>query len=232
MQLISIEDLAVYLGVSKRTIYKYLADGDCPPYVKLSAKNISFDRADVDAWLESKKVYPKGKGEPMVNSNVPCDGTAAAPIDPDRLPWTPRAKAVLDAARRQARKDGFVHVGTEHLLVGMVSVRECLGATILEHLGVSQEKCRDRYEQLPHTPVRRVHGRISFSEDADQAMRCAREQARQWGHTYLGAEHLLGGILMAQRGAGFQILTDLGITLDLVRAEAARLIVCLQTSGK
>ncbi len=58
MQLMSIEDLAVYLGVSKRTIYKYLADGDCPPYIKLSAKNISFDRADVDAWLESKKVYP------------------------------------------------------------------------------------------------------------------------------------------------------------------------------
>ena len=63
MQLMSIEDLAVYLGVAKRTIYKYLADGDCPPYIKLSAKNICFDRADVDAWLESKKVYPKGTRE-------------------------------------------------------------------------------------------------------------------------------------------------------------------------
>ncbi len=63
MQLMSIEDLAVYLGVAKRTIYKYLADGDCPPYIKLSAKTICFDRADVDAWLESKKVYPKGAGK-------------------------------------------------------------------------------------------------------------------------------------------------------------------------
>jgi excisionase family DNA binding protein len=62
MQLMSIEDLAVYLGVSKRTIYKYLADGDCPPYMKLSIKNICFDRADVDAWLESKKVYPGSSG--------------------------------------------------------------------------------------------------------------------------------------------------------------------------
>ena len=63
MQLMSIEDLAVYLGVAKRTIYKYLADGDCPPYIRLSTKNICFDRADVDAWLESKKVYPKGGRE-------------------------------------------------------------------------------------------------------------------------------------------------------------------------
>jgi excisionase family DNA binding protein len=58
----SIEDLAIYIGVSKRTIYKYISDGDCPPYMKLSAKNICFDRADVDAWLESKKVRPVPPG--------------------------------------------------------------------------------------------------------------------------------------------------------------------------
>jgi excisionase family DNA binding protein len=66
MQLMSIEDLATYLGVAKRTIYKYIADGDCPPYIKLSKKHISFDRADVDAWLESKKVHPKAGGEKEV----------------------------------------------------------------------------------------------------------------------------------------------------------------------
>ena len=61
MQLMSIEDLAVYLGDSKRTIYKYIASGECPPYMRISAKNIKFDRADVDAWLESKKVVPQQK---------------------------------------------------------------------------------------------------------------------------------------------------------------------------
>jgi excisionase family DNA binding protein len=61
MQLLSIEDLAVYLGDSKRTIYKYIATGDCPPYIKISSKNIKFDRADVDEWLASKKVNPKTK---------------------------------------------------------------------------------------------------------------------------------------------------------------------------
>lgn len=58
MQLMSIEDLAVYLGDSKRTIYKYIASGECPPYIKISSKNIKFDRADVDDWLESKKIHP------------------------------------------------------------------------------------------------------------------------------------------------------------------------------
>jgi excisionase family DNA binding protein len=63
MQLMSIEDLAAYLGLSKRTIYKYLAENDCPPYIKLSSKNICFDRADVDAWLEAKKIYPSLPGD-------------------------------------------------------------------------------------------------------------------------------------------------------------------------
>jgi excisionase family DNA binding protein len=58
LQLMSIEDLAAYLGDSKRTIYKYIASGDSPPYIRLSSKNIKFDRADVDKWLESRKVNP------------------------------------------------------------------------------------------------------------------------------------------------------------------------------
>ena len=61
MQLMSVEDLAVFLGISKRTIYKYIASGTGPPYIRLSKKNITFDRADVEAWLASKKVITKSK---------------------------------------------------------------------------------------------------------------------------------------------------------------------------
>jgi len=230
MQLMSIEDLAAYLAVSKRTVYKYIADGDCPPYIKLSTKNISFDRADVDAWLESKKVYPERGAEKMSDVNANSGGAVASPIDPAKLPWTPRAKAVLRAARRQAREDGFAQAGTDHLLLGMLSVKECLGAVILDRLDVSRETCRRRYEQLRRPPAKRGRGRTALSEDVDRVVQCARRQAIQWGHTYLGAEQLLAGLLLAERGLGYQILTDLGVTLDCVREEAAKLVVCRQAS--
>ena len=231
MQLMSIEDLAAYLAVSKRTIYKYIAEGDCPPYIKLSAKNISFDRADVDAWLESKKVYPERGGERM-SDLITGSGAVASPIDPAKLPWTQRAKAVLKAARGLAREDGFAHAGTEHLLLGMLSVKECLGAVILEHLGVSEATCRQRYEPSRQPRGKRARGRTALSEDVDRVTQCAREQAIQWGHTYLGAEHLLVGLLIAERGLGFQILTDQGVTLDRAREEAAKLVVCRQASSE
>jgi excisionase family DNA binding protein len=222
MQLMSIEDLAAYLGVSKRTIYKYVADGDCPPYIKLSTKNISFDRADVDAWLESKKVYP-----PNTTDGATHPGTLL-----QKLAWTPRARNVLDAASAEARRNGLAQMGTEHLLIGILSVKECLGAVILDRLGISQETCRHRYEEMSPPSGKQIRGQIPPSEDVDKVLQCAQDQANQWGHTYLGAEHLLAGILLAQRGRGFQILADLGVTPDLVRAETAKLIVCHQSPSK
>jgi excisionase family DNA binding protein len=226
MQIMSIEDLAGYLAVSKRTIYKYIADGDCPPYIKLSAKNISFDRADVDAWLESKKVYPERGGQKMSESNAPSGGAVSPPVEPDKVPWTPRAKAVLKAACREARKEGFTQAGTEHVLLGMFSVKKCLGAVILERLDVSEQKCRQRYEQLRRPPDKPGPGKATLAPEVDKVTQCAREQALQWDHAYLGAEHLLAGLLAAQQGIGFQILTDQGVTLERVRQETARLIVC------
>ena len=59
MILMSIEELAEYLGESKRTIYRYIQTGDCPPYIRLTKKNIKFDKKDVDDWLASKKVTPQ-----------------------------------------------------------------------------------------------------------------------------------------------------------------------------
>jgi excisionase family DNA binding protein len=58
MFLMSVAELAEYLGESRRTIYRYLQSGDCPRYIRLSARNLRFDKRDVDAWLESKKVTP------------------------------------------------------------------------------------------------------------------------------------------------------------------------------
>ncbi len=59
MILMSVDELAEYLGENKRTIYRYIQTGDCPKYIRLTAKNLKFDKADVDAWLESKKVDPQ-----------------------------------------------------------------------------------------------------------------------------------------------------------------------------
>ena len=232
MQLMSIEDLAAYLGDSKRTIYKYIASGDCPPYMRISAKNIKFDRADVDAWLESKKVYPETGGKKMSDfSFVDTPKAAIRKIaGKSKLPWTPRAKAVFEHARKQAQEDGFDIIGTEHILFGIVSVKNCLGAKVLENLGLEPSTFYQHYEQLCKPSDEKGAGTTKLSEDINKVIHCAYEQTTTWGHTYIGAEHLLVGILLAGKGAGFQMLTNLGITLEKVREETAKLVVCRSVS--
>jgi excisionase family DNA binding protein len=221
MQLLSIEDLAAYLGDSKRTIYKYIASGDCPPYIRISAKNIKFDRADVDAWLESKKVYPVSGGKKMSHLSV-----INSAVSKGKLPWTPRAKAVLKQAEKQARKDGFDLVGTEHLILGIFSVKECLGAKIFKNLGLTESEYVRHYEPLQPTSPNEGSNETRFSEDIDKVIQSAYKQSTQWGHEYIGAEHLLVGILQTRAGQGFQILANLGITMEKVREETRKLIVC------
>jgi len=228
MQLMSIDDLAAYLGDSKRTIYKYIASGDCPPYMRISSKNIKFDRADVDAWLESKKVFPGKEGNKMSDISFVDRAKTALKnaITKSMLPWTPRAQAVLELAQKQACEDGFDLVGTEHILYGIISVEECLGAKVLENLGIEKFAFHQSYNKLCKPPEEKEKGNAKLSDDVNKVIKCAQEQAGQWGHTYIGAEHLLVGILLADEGQGFKILTDLGITLEKVYEETAKLVVC------
>ena len=228
MQLMSIEDLAAYLGDSKRTIYKYIASGDCPPYMKISSKNIKFDRADVDAWLESKKVFPGPGGREMSDISIVDTARTALKnaVGKSKLPWTPRAHAVLEQAQERARREGTDLTGTEHVLFGIVSVDDCLGATILKNLGADATRCLELYEKLGKSSDNKGAGKARISKDIDKVIQCAHEQATQWGHEYIGVEHLLAGILLAGKGLGLRILTDLGITLERVREEIERLIVC------
>ena len=53
-----------------------------------------------------------------------------------------------------------------------------------------------------------------FTEKANKAMNCAIEEAKQLGHTYIGSEHLLLGLLKADDGVAAEILQKLGVTYE------------------
>ena len=217
MQLMSIEDLSVYLGDSKRTIYKYIASGDCPPYMRISAKNIKFDRADVDAWLESKKV---------------SSPSAPLCLSEEILPWAPRALRVTKLAEKEAKQYGLPYVGTEHLLTAIMHEPECIAAIILKNFDVDSDRLQKLYESLcpaGSTSPGASHGETdskTLQNTARMAIRCAADESRRCGHKYIGTEHLLPGILLITGGLGCRILTELGVDLQKVRQERDRLIVC------
>lgn len=98
--------------------------------------------------------------------------------------------------------------------------------TILNNLGMDSSVFQRQYEKVKNTVNMDVTGENNFTEDINNVIQNAFEQANIWGHTYIGTEHLLIVILLAEAGLGFNILSNLGVTKEKVCEETTKLIVC------
>jgi ATP-dependent Clp protease ATP-binding subunit ClpC len=79
--------------------------------------------------------------------NVRMEVERQAGIQPDqkitgRIPFTPRAKSVLEIAKREAKLLNRTHIGTEHLLLGLLSESEGLAARVFKNFNVNVEQAR------------------------------------------------------------------------------------------
>src|SRR5919201_1678103 len=74
---------------------------------------------------------------------------------------------------------------------------------------------------------RRVKGRVfeRFTERARQVVVLAQDEARALKHNYIGTEHILLGLLREEEGLAARVLESLAITVEEVRAQAARILL-------
>ena len=78
-----------------------------------------------DARVEVEKIIGRGSGFVAVE-----------------IPFTPRAKRVLELSLEEARQLGHNYIGTEHLLLGLIREGEGVASRVLENLGVDSSKLR------------------------------------------------------------------------------------------
>src|SRR5207253_7953647 len=63
-----------------------------------------------------------------------------------------------------------------------------------------------------------------FTERARQVVVLAQEEARTLKHNYIGTEHILLGLLREEEGLGARVLESLGVTLEEVQGQVARIV--------
>ena len=68
--------------------------------------------------------------------------------DDRKIPFSPRAKNALVGARKEMRRLGDNHLGTEHVLLGILSNEDGTAVRMLERLGVSPETLEERLFEL------------------------------------------------------------------------------------
>ena len=124
--------------------------------------------------------------------------------------FTDRARRAVQLAQEQARLLNHNYVGTEHLLLGLLSEGEGVAAKALASLGISLEAVRAQVEELighgPSAPA----GHIPFTPRAKKALALSLREALQLGHNYIGTEHLLLGLAREGEGVAAELLIGFG----------------------
>jgi ATP-dependent Clp protease ATP-binding subunit ClpC len=139
-------------------------------------------------------------------------------------PFTERARRSIVLAQEEAQRLGNNYIGTEHILLGIISEGESLAAKVLESLGVNLAKVRQEVEAIVGRGGQTVQQEMVFTPRAKRVIELAFEEARQLNHNYIGTEHLLLGLIREGEGVAARVLTNLGVDPAKVRVQTTSLL--------
>ncbi|MEJ5225472.1 MAG: Clp protease N-terminal domain-containing protein, partial [Anaerolineales bacterium] len=136
--------------------------------------------------------------------------------------FTQRARRVLSLAHQEAERARHHLIGTEHLLIGLVEEEGGVAGRVLREMGLEVERVREMVNRLSGQG-RGSGEKIELSQETQQVLEFAIEEARRLGHHYIGTEHLLLGLIRSE-GTAMEVLRRLGITPDEIRRQTRRVL--------
>jgi ATP-dependent Clp protease ATP-binding subunit ClpC len=149
----------------------------------------------------------------------------------DALEFSDRLRSVLSEAREEAARLQHEHVGTEHLLMALLSDTDRDGGTppshagvVLDVLGVDRSRMRQVLEQtVLRGRLPAADDQLSYTSRAKAVLELAMAEARVSKAGTVDTQHLLLGLVREERGIAAQVLLDFGVTIEKARAELARI---------
>ncbi|WP_313351403.1 ATP-dependent protease ATP-binding subunit ClpC [Exiguobacterium sp.] len=144
--------------------------------------------------------------------------------------FTERAQRVLALAQEEAVRLGHHNIGTEHILLGLVREGDGIAAKALTAHGLSSDKIQMEVEALigrGQDGATTIH----YTPRAKKVIELSMDEARKLGHSYVGTEHLLLGLIREGEGVAARVLNNLGISLSKARQQVLQLLGNSETTA-
>ena len=138
--------------------------------------------------------------------------------------FTKRARRVLATAGAEAKRLNHEYIGTEHILLGLVSEDGGVAMRVLRELKISAAQVRSSIERRTRRGPRPVLGQPALTQRTKEVVELAVDEARQMGHHYIGTEHLLLGLIREGQGLAVQVLSDLNAPPEKIREQVTRIL--------
>lgn len=137
--------------------------------------------------------------------------------------FTERAQKVLALSQEEAVRLGHNNIGTEHILLGLVREGNGIAAKALQSLGLEVKKIQQEVESLigvGKQPMQTIH----YTPRAKKVVELSQDEARKLGHSYVGTEHILLGLIREGEGVAARVLNNLGVSLNKARQQVLQLL--------
>lgn len=138
--------------------------------------------------------------------------------------FTDRSRRVLVLAQEEARLLGHSFIGTEHILLGLIHEEEGIAAHALMRCGITIEATRRAVEDTAGAAGEPPSGSPPFTPSVKKVLELSLREALQFGHSYIGTEHLLLGLIRESDGVAVTIIQNLGADLGQLRQEVIALM--------
>lgn len=130
-----------------------------------------------------------------------------------------RARRVVVMARDSARDLRHDFIGTEHLLLGILTDGTGVASDVLNSFRVLRAAARDEIVRAIGWYDRYLEGHIPFTPGAKRTLELAAREAEELGHGYIGAEHLLLALVDNGQDLGLATLIALGSDPSTIRGQ-------------
>ncbi|SDI91613.1 ATP-dependent protease ATP-binding subunit ClpC [Alteribacillus bidgolensis] len=137
--------------------------------------------------------------------------------------FTERAQKVLALAQEEAIRLGHNNIGTEHILLGLIREGEGIAAKALQALNLGSEQIQKEVESLIGTG-QEGSKTIHYTPRAKKVIELSMDEARKLGHSYVGTEHILLGLIREGEGVAARVLNNLGVSLNKARQQVLQLL--------
>jgi ATP-dependent Clp protease ATP-binding subunit ClpC len=141
--------------------------------------------------------------------------------------FTDRARRVLVYAQEEARDLDHASIGTAHILLGLIREGDGVAAKALDALGITYDVIRERVAELTAQATNSSSVSPPFTPRSKKVMEMSLREAMQLGHSYIGTEHLLLGIVRQGDGTAVRILNDLGVEMSDIQTQVVQLMPSL-----
>ena len=126
--------------------------------------------------------------------------------------FTREAKQALVVAQEKAREAQLNYVGTEHILIGILAQENSLGASILLNFGVSLDNVYLVLKTVGRASAPAKAGSVGgLSGFAKEIIEGAVKVAHEYGHSFIGTEHLLYSLVGQANTAATVILENMKV---------------------